>query len=641
MSESLFGTCGKFDLGCNYWASHAGVHMWSDWRPDVIEEDLQQLAKMGLKILRVFPLWPEFQPINAMLRPGPTIVEMRHGEESLGADAMGTAGVSPQAMERFGQFAEIAEKHGFSLIVALVTGWMSGRLFVPPALAGRNILTDATAIRWELRFVKCFVEHFRESQAIAAWGLGNECNVMGPTSQDEAYAWTATISNAIRAADPTRPIISDMHSLLPDSAANWRIQDQAELTDVLTTHPYPIFTPHCDNDPLNTIRSCLHSVAESCMYGDVGNCPCLPEEFGTLGPMVASEEIAADYTRTCLFSNWAHDNRGLIWWCANEQAHLPHPPYDWQALECELGLLRQDRTPKPAALAMKAFAEFLDSLPFDSLGPRAMDAVCILSHEQDTWAAAYSSFVMATQAGLAIEFQFVDQPLKDANVYLLPNATGSQCLPRRQWLALLDKVRAGATLYISSHSVMLSEFEDATGLRLQTRERAASETISFDGVDGLESLTVDVPVRLNLESVGAEVLGRFDDGDVAFSRNSYGRGEVYFMAAPVELHMAENSGVFTGAQAQAAWRLYEHVGRDALAGHVARKDHPLVGLTEHTMDDGGRVLVLINYSPNAITTQLTLQDGWSIASTLYGEAPKGEACTLPANDALVLMVKAG
>ena len=24
---------GGFKIGCNYWASHAGVAMWSDWRP--------------------------------------------------------------------------------------------------------------------------------------------------------------------------------------------------------------------------------------------------------------------------------------------------------------------------------------------------------------------------------------------------------------------------------------------------------------------------------------------------------------------------------------------------------------------------------------------------------------------------------
>ena len=31
---------GSFTVGCNYWASHAGTAMWTDWRPEVVEADL-------------------------------------------------------------------------------------------------------------------------------------------------------------------------------------------------------------------------------------------------------------------------------------------------------------------------------------------------------------------------------------------------------------------------------------------------------------------------------------------------------------------------------------------------------------------------------------------------------------------------
>ena len=58
---------GSFTLGCNYWASHAGTAMWRDWDPDVVRDDLAKLAAHGLQVLRVFPLWPDFQPI-AQLR---------------------------------------------------------------------------------------------------------------------------------------------------------------------------------------------------------------------------------------------------------------------------------------------------------------------------------------------------------------------------------------------------------------------------------------------------------------------------------------------------------------------------------------------------------------------------------------------
>ena len=51
---------GAFVVGCNYWASHAGTAMWSRWRPGVVAADLRRLARAGLQVLRVFPLWPDF-----------------------------------------------------------------------------------------------------------------------------------------------------------------------------------------------------------------------------------------------------------------------------------------------------------------------------------------------------------------------------------------------------------------------------------------------------------------------------------------------------------------------------------------------------------------------------------------------------
>ena len=64
--NKLLMESGTFAVGTNYWASHAGTAMWSDWRPDVVERDLQALAEAGLQILRVFLLWPDFQPLTQL-----------------------------------------------------------------------------------------------------------------------------------------------------------------------------------------------------------------------------------------------------------------------------------------------------------------------------------------------------------------------------------------------------------------------------------------------------------------------------------------------------------------------------------------------------------------------------------------------
>ncbi len=63
---------------------------------------------------------------------------------------------------------------------------MSGRLFVPPALESRNVITDPIAILWETRFVRAFVRNFKDHPAVLAWDLGNECNCLAPVPNAEA-----------------------------------------------------------------------------------------------------------------------------------------------------------------------------------------------------------------------------------------------------------------------------------------------------------------------------------------------------------------------------------------------------------------------------------------------------------------------
>src|SRR6266508_465486 len=114
--------------------------------------------------------------------------EYRLGVQPRPDTGAGQAGGSEEALERFQVFADLAEKVGLKLIVGLLTGWMSGRLYVPPALEGVNVLTDPVAMMWETRFVRVFVKRFKDHPALAAWDLGNECNVMAPVT-DPAAAW--------------------------------------------------------------------------------------------------------------------------------------------------------------------------------------------------------------------------------------------------------------------------------------------------------------------------------------------------------------------------------------------------------------------------------------------------------------------
>ena len=634
---------GTFVVGCNYWASHAGTEMWSDWQPEVVAADLRQLAEGGLQVLRVFPLWPDFQPL-VLLRGGggqPREYRLRGpaGEQPLPDNAAGQAGVSAAAIDRFQAFADLAEQNQLKLIVGLLTGWMSGRLFVPPAFEGLNVLTDPAAIQWETRFVRYFVRHFKDHPAIAAWDLGNECNVMAAVpSPAAAWNWVSAITNAIRVEDrpangQSHPIVSGMHGSLED----WSPASLGELTDVLTTHPYPVWTRYCDQDPVNTIRPILHSTAESRLYADWGGKPCLAEELGTLGPMLGADAIAADFVRTCLFSLWAQDVPGLLWWCAYDQDRLAQAPYDWNTCERELGLIRSDRSPRPALAALGSFRRFLEGLPFAALPPQPQEAVCLLSLDQDPWAVAFSSFILARQAGFQLSFQQGEQPLKAAQLYLAPSVRGINVISRHRWLELLERVRAGAALYVSLDEALLPAFRETFGVEVQTRERTTGPmTLQIPGVGG--DLTCPAPFRLNLKPAGAEILGREPGGNPAFTRFSYGAGQVYLLTAPIERALTETPGSFHDPSAQPFWQIYQTLAAPLLETHAVRKANPLLGLSEHPTTEIERVVVAINYSPDPVHEKLTVAPGWQTASVWRGEL-KADRLSLPPNDAAVFLIR--
>jgi hypothetical protein len=634
--ENPLTSPGNFVVGCNYWASHAGTSTWSDWRADVVEEDFRQLSEAGLQVLRVFPLWPDFQPITLMRGGAGVPREYRLGEDPLPDTDAGRAGVSEEMANRFEIMADLAEKYKLKLVVGLLTGWMSGRLFVPPALEGLNVLTDPAALMWETRFVRYFVRRFKNHPAITAWDLGNECNVMAPVpSPEAAWAWASAITSAIRAEDPTRPIVSGMHGSLRE----WSPQTMGELTDLLTTHPYPVWTQYCDQDPVNTIRTILHSSAESRFYADTGGKPCLAEEVGTLGPMLGSDAVASDFVRSCLFSLWAHDCHGLVWWCAYDQEHLAHAPYDWNTCERELGLIRSDRTPKKMLTELGNFRRWLDDLPIERLPIRQSEAVCLLTLDTDQWAIAYSTFILARQAGFDLEFQQGEQPLKEASLYIVPSVSGINVITRHRWLELLERVRSGAALYLSLDNAMLSGFRETFGLEIQTRSRR-STPVQFVLDDGLP-FSLPSEFRLDLEPAGAEVLACEGDGNPVFTRFAYGKGQVYFLSAPIERALTSQPGGFHGPDAQAFWQIYARIAVEHMGSRAVRKDHPFLGLTEHPLNDRERVIVAVNYSPDPLETTLALAEGWQISETWRGSTGEGNSpvLSIPANDAAVFLIR--
>ncbi|MGI5924375.1 MAG: cellulase family glycosylhydrolase [Lentisphaeria bacterium] len=611
-------------VGCNYWASHAGVKMWADWREDVVRKDFALMAAAGMQIVRVFPRWTDFQPLELLRGHNGRPVELRLHGEVLPATPCGQAGVDEQQLAHFRTLAEIAAEHDMGLIVGLVTGWMSGELYTPPAFAGLNPITDPLSIKWQVRMVRCMVREWRDLPAIRIWELGNESNCMGQVSNaEQAWNWTNAITAAIRAEDSTRPVASGMHGLMPAadaefSGTNWAIETQGELCDLLTSHPYPHSPSKLPArvDAHTSIRSVFQAAVETCFYSDFGQRPAFVEEIGTFAPSYCNEKTKAAFIRNAMFNAWAHGSDYFVWWCAFEQSQLKHPPYDWSCWERELGLYTADFQLKPVGEEIRAFRSFVSALPVSPLPPRRQDAVCIISRSMDFncfMENGWSAFMLAKQAGFDLRFQYVDRPLIDSELYVVPGIRGASWSRNHEMQALLERVRAGATLYLSVDDGALSPFDEVFGAGVDYRE-ARREPARF--TYGGAQYAIDSPFRMALLCDDAEILATEADGNPVYIRHAYGRGEVYLLTLPVERYLAGRPGAFHRPNEAPWFELYKAFAGRVLAQRAVKSSHRLVTLTEHPDGDKRLWVVAVNNHTEALPTPLSIAPGWSLVGAM-------------------------
>jgi hypothetical protein len=297
----------------------------------------------------------------------------------------------------------------------------------------------------------------------------------------------------------------------------------------------------------------------------------------------------------------------------------------------ELGLIRKNREVKPVLQEIKLFIDNLNELGIN-LPERKTEAVCILTENQDQWGAAYSSFILAKQAGFDIEFQFTDQPLKESDIYMVPSFSSGQCLSKKFWKQLIKKAEAGATVYLSHDNGFIEPFNEPLGIELITREKGGDVGFSMNEVE----YSIPVEFKLNVTPVTADVLAVDSTGKPVFTVNNIGHGKIYFISVPVEQYASNTKGIFIDAEKQNLHKFYQVIAQDAINNRIVRKNHPFIAATEHMINDAECYVVLVNYSPENIADTLELKEGWRINRILYGNAVDDTQINIGKNNAMIM-----
>ena len=506
--------------------------------------------------------------------------------------------------------------------ISLITGWVSGQLFVPPAFSGRDLLTDPLVIRWELALIQAIVGRFKQHPAVVSWGPGNEIDCMQKVSdRHSAVLWLKIIANAIRLADENRhPIVSGMHSLLPgpidlleSKIPVWTIQDNGEVFDQLTVHPYPLFTPLCDLSRPDEFRNCFHAAAESTFYATIGNRPCLVEEFGTFSRMFLGGESKVGYIRAALWNCWTHQCAGFFWWCANSHTNVHKSPYTWSSCERELGLVDEAGEIQEFAQVFGEFNRLTAQLPF-ALPEIHPDAVCLLTGDQDCWANAFGAFLLAEQAGLRLSFVCAGDPLPEASLYLVPGVSGAIGLEQELYEELLRRAEQGARVVFSCKDGFLSPADRFWGFSPDFIEHAAGPvTVTGDGFSFVMTPSRHYRIHPSSSQVWATA-----DGEPVLFEQKYGAGSLLLLTLPVEEYAAKSHSDINHPEKFQAYRLYEKYAVAILAERPARSTSPKCSVSCHRLEERSAIVVAVNNDPDSCVRPLRLHSAWRMAELYHG-----------------------
>ncbi len=624
-----------FITGINYWASKNAIKMWEDFDADSIEQDFIQIKEHGITHLRIFPVWSYFQPLSAICIPG-GIYELRFGDKRLPDTEAGRAGVSEEACIRFSIFCDLAEKYGLKLIVGLITGQMSFRLYIPDAFVGKNAITDPTVIRWETKFVKYFVKRFKDRSCISAWDLGNEPDYLSPFDNfDVFYLWCTNMYGNIKSIDAERPVISGFSSGMVSRFSFNLMPDFKDFCDINTTHPYPCFD--CSKDPLPTMKPVLSSVYKNVLSEDISGVPTFLQEFGAIGYSMCSYKTEADFYRCMLLSSIAHNCKSAMYWCAYDQGHLDYPPYDWNDIGSDYGFFTKDRISKPVAVENVKFNKLLDKLENRTLPQYSREATVLLVKEaRPDLAPSQSAFMLAKRAGFDVSFcNLPDAPIPDSRLYIIPSINNTKAISKVRFNEILEKVNNGSVLYMSLNSALMRMMPELAGADFAYRENIPySASVTFNGVE----LPVSGNVKYTVESVRSEVLAYDKNNSPVFFKNKYGKGYIYLLLVPLEAYVNNVNGYFNSETQPDHSIIYKELAQQAGISRIAHSDNKFVLLTEHKISENEYYIFPINYSNRTQNVHITLNGNYTV-ETVFGEDFNNGEITLKENDGAIYKIR--
>jgi endo-1,4-beta-mannosidase len=313
-------------FGVNYTPSVGWFHHWLDFSLDDVRADFAAIAGLGMDHVRVFPLWPVFQPNRGFVRP--------------------------QAIEQLLSMVDAAAAEGLDMQVDALQGHLSSFDFYPSWVQTwhkRNMFTDPEAIEGQVLLVRTLAEALRDKPNFLGLTLGNEMNLLTeshPCTSDEAGAWLDTLLSAAGPgavhSEYDAVWYEDGHPFLPEHAAR-----KGAMT---TVHSWVFNGTAQRYGPMSaeSVHHAEYLVELAKAWGAPGR-PVWLQEVGAAQPEISADQAPEWAEQTLANVLTCADLWGVTWWCSFD---LSRDLVDFPEREYELGLMTTERKVKPLGEAI-------------------------------------------------------------------------------------------------------------------------------------------------------------------------------------------------------------------------------------------------------------------------------------------------
>ncbi|MEU6172592.1 glycosyl hydrolase [Streptantibioticus parmotrematis] len=329
-------------FGVNYTPTRGWFHHWLDFDLDEVRADLDSIAALGLDHLRVFPLWPVFQPNRTVIRP--------------------------RAVEDLLALVDAAGERGLDVAVDGLQGHLSSFDFQPSwtrTWHRRNMFTDPDVVDAEAELLRTLASALAAKANFLGMTVGNEVNQFSsgphpdPDRIDAAQAerWLRRMLQACESGAPGR------FHLHAEYDAAWYQDDHpftpahaARLGAATAVHSW-VFNGTAQRhgtDGTATRHHAAYLIELSKAWALEPHRPVWLQEVGAPAPHVPADRAAEFTTATVEAALDCADVWGVTWWCSHD---VDRSLADFPELEYGLGLLTTDREVKPAGRALAESVE--------------------------------------------------------------------------------------------------------------------------------------------------------------------------------------------------------------------------------------------------------------------------------------------